>query len=96
MGLNLATMISYDGSRRFNILTDALPQLSDANDGLRAGGIFARIRTAPGVAGVFLVALAAAFSNSSAVPRIISVRHGSFAWAAQFRQYPARAKSISE
>jgi len=33
-----------------------------------------------------LVALAAALSNSSAVPRIISVRHGSFAWVAHFRQ----------
>jgi hypothetical protein len=35
-------------------------------------------------------------SNSSAVARIMSLRQGSFDWAAQFRQYLARSKSISE
>jgi hypothetical protein len=47
-------------------------------------------------AGVWLAALAAALSNSSAVTRIMSLRHVSFDRAAHLRQYPARAKSISE
>src|SRR5579872_2417477 len=42
------------------------------------------------------VTLAAAVSNSSAVSSIMSLRHGSFDWAAQFRQYLAMSKSTSE
>ena len=49
-----------------------------------------------GIASVWLIALAAVLSNSSAVARILSLRHGSFDSAAQLRQYCATGKSFSE
>jgi hypothetical protein len=42
------------------------------------------------------VTLAAALSNSLAVARIMSLRHGSLDTAAHFRQYSAKAKNFSE
>ena len=53
-------------------------------------------RASSGAGGTFDSSIAAALSNSSAVLRIMSMRQGSSDWTAQFRRYPARAKSISE